>query len=117
MSFKHDLPDVFTDVTQLPGYQPVPENCPQWKRAMIEKKNAQLLEEAKKEIAQKRAEEEKWRDVPAWKKNLILEKEKKSKDVESPSEQEKLRQEEEMRRLEAMPEWKRKLILQKRGEN
>ena len=38
---------VVVDVSQLPGYQPVPENCPQWKKAMIEKKNAQLLEDAK----------------------------------------------------------------------
>jgi len=28
------------DVTKLPGYQPVPDNCPGWKKAMLEKKNA-----------------------------------------------------------------------------
>ena len=34
------------DVTQLPGYQQVPPNCPLWKKAMIEKKNKQLEEDA-----------------------------------------------------------------------
>jgi len=34
------------DVTQLAGYQQVPVNCPLWKKAMIEKKNRQLEEDA-----------------------------------------------------------------------
>lgn len=34
------------DVTKLPAYQEVPENCPTWKRALIEKKNKQLEEDA-----------------------------------------------------------------------
>jgi len=33
-------------VTQLPGYQQIPLNCPLWKKAMIEKKNKQLEEDA-----------------------------------------------------------------------
>lgn len=35
---------------------------------------------AQKEQEQQKAEEEKWKNVPDWKKNLILEKEKKRKD-------------------------------------
>jgi len=34
------------DVENLPGYQDIPTNCPVWKRAMIEKKNRQLEEDA-----------------------------------------------------------------------
>jgi len=34
------------DVSQLPGYQAIPPDCPPWRRALIEKKNAQLLAEA-----------------------------------------------------------------------
>ena len=34
------------DVTQLPGYQPIPANCPLWKKAMVEKKSKQLEENA-----------------------------------------------------------------------
>ena len=34
------------DVTRLPGYQVIPPDCPQWKRALIEKKNALLISEA-----------------------------------------------------------------------
>jgi len=30
----------------VPGYQVIPPDCPQWKRALIEKKNAALLAEA-----------------------------------------------------------------------
>ena len=33
-----------------------------------------------KTVAQQRAEEEKWRDVPEWKKGLIISKEKKRKE-------------------------------------
>ena len=36
-----------TDETKLPGYQPIPENAPQWKKAMIEKKNQSLVEDAR----------------------------------------------------------------------
>ena len=42
-SFRFDL----TDPTALPGYQEVPDNCPAWKKAMIEKKNKELEENAK----------------------------------------------------------------------
>jgi len=39
--------DVYcADVTSLPGYQAIASNCPVWKRAMIEKKNRQLEEDA-----------------------------------------------------------------------
>ena len=34
----------------LPGYQEVPPNCPVWKKAMIEKKNKQLEEDAMVEL-------------------------------------------------------------------
>ena len=37
----------FADPTTLAGYQAVPENCPGWKQAMIEKKNTELVEKAK----------------------------------------------------------------------
>ena len=35
-----------SDVTTLPGYQEVPENLPQWKKALIERKNKELYEKA-----------------------------------------------------------------------
>ena len=35
-----------SDVTRLSGYQEVPAGCPVWKKAMIEKKNKQLEEDA-----------------------------------------------------------------------
>jgi len=37
---------VCADVTQLPGYQQIPAYCPLWKKAVIEKKNKQLEEDA-----------------------------------------------------------------------
>ena len=33
------------DPTQLKGYQPIPENMPEWKKAMMKKKNDALIEE------------------------------------------------------------------------
>ena len=35
------------DPRTIPGYQEIPENCPTWKKAMIEKKNKQLEDDTK----------------------------------------------------------------------
>ena len=40
------LLNLFLDYTQIPGYQVIAADCPVWKRALIEKKNAQLIAEA-----------------------------------------------------------------------
>jgi len=42
----HHIYVKYADVTQLAGHQFIPPDCPQWKRALIEKKNAALLSEA-----------------------------------------------------------------------
>lgn len=103
----------FTDVTQLPGYQPIPSNCPAWKANLIEKKNQQLEEEARRKLLAQREEENRWKDIPEWKRNLIIEKEKRKV---APLEAERRKREEEMAKLQAMPDWKRDLILKKRGD-
>lgn len=66
------------DVTQLPGYQVIPADCPPWKHALIEKKNASIISEATKQQEAKRQEEERWKDVPEWKRNLIAKKQERS---------------------------------------
>ena len=43
---------VFSDVTQLAGYQAASENCPSWKAAKIEKKNKELIEKEKVSLIQ-----------------------------------------------------------------
>ena len=45
MSYK--IRFMFSDVTQLAGYQAASENCPSWKAAKIEKKNKELVEKEK----------------------------------------------------------------------
>ncbi len=35
---------IFSDPTQLDGYQSIPDNLPEWKKAMIKKKNDQLVQ-------------------------------------------------------------------------
>ena len=37
----------FSDPASLPGFRPIPDNCPEWRRAMLEKKNKELEEAAK----------------------------------------------------------------------
>ncbi|KAI0219497.1 hypothetical protein LSAT2_028969 [Lamellibrachia satsuma] len=103
------------DVTQLPGYQPVAENCPPWKAAMVVKKNKELLEKEMERLAVIRAEQEKWKGVPEWKKQLRIEQEKKKQAdmTEGPQEQERLKKEQEMAKLQAMPDWKRDLVSKK----
>ena len=36
---------LIVDPTQLKGYQSIPDNLPEWKKAMIKKKNDALIEE------------------------------------------------------------------------
>ncbi|KAK2146266.1 hypothetical protein LSH36_621g00003 [Paralvinella palmiformis] len=104
---------ILPDVTQLPGYQPVPSNCPAWKVNMIEKKNQQLEDDARRKLIAQREEENRWKDIPEWKRNLIMEKEKRKV---APLEAERRKREEEMAKLQSMPDWKRDLILKKRGD-
>lgn len=55
------------DVTKMSGYTKIADDCPDWKRALLEKKNRQLeAEEMKRKL-----EEEKWKDIPEWKRNLL----------------------------------------------
>jgi len=61
-----------------------------------------------------RAEQERWKDIPEWKRKLICEKEKKRGEELAPIEAERRRQEEEMSRLQQLPEWKRNLVMKKR---
>lgn len=68
---KNSMNDTTLDVTQLPGYNAIPSDCPLWKRGMLEKKNKQLEEEAFRELQLRREEEEKWKGVPDWKRNLL----------------------------------------------
>ncbi|CAD5112947.1 DgyrCDS2154 [Dimorphilus gyrociliatus] len=104
------------DPTTCPNYQPIPDNCPEWKRSMLEDKNKKLYEDAKARWETARAEEERWRDVPAWKKNLIKHQEQRKKVENAPAEVERQKHEAEMERLNKLPDWKKNLILKKRGE-
>ncbi|ELU02089.1 hypothetical protein CAPTEDRAFT_224651 [Capitella teleta] len=115
-SKEDEAPPIITDPTKLPGYTPIPENAPQWKIAMIEKKNEQLLDDALRKHDVVRQEEEKWKDVPEWKKALMIEREKRREEENAPFEHERRARTEEMAKLQQLPEWKRNLILKKRGD-
>jgi len=110
-------PAMELDVTTLPGYQIIPPGTPEWKVTLIEKKNAQIEAEARQKLSEQLEEEERWKDIPAWKKKLILEKEQKKAEDEAPAEAERRRQEEEEARLQSLPDWKRDIILKKRSES
>ncbi|XP_033760365.1 unconventional myosin-XVI-like isoform X2 [Pecten maximus] len=73
-SMEIDLDDI--DFSQIPGYTPINASIPNWKRDMVEKKNREKLEEYLNEMRRRKAEEEKWKNVPEWKRKLLLEKEK-----------------------------------------
>ncbi|XP_069104631.1 unconventional myosin-XVI-like [Argopecten irradians] len=73
-SMEIDLDDI--DFSQIPGYTPINASIPNWKRDMVEKKNREKLEEYLNEMRRRKAEEEKWKNVPEWKRKLLLEKER-----------------------------------------
>lgn len=68
------------DVSKIPGYQTVPESAAPWKRDLIERKNQKLIEKYMEEKENRKLDEDKWKDVPQWKKDLLIEKEKKKND-------------------------------------
>ncbi|CAH1782096.1 unnamed protein product [Owenia fusiformis] len=102
------------DVTQVPGYQPIPDGAPVWRKALLERKNKEAIEAFRKEIEEEQSEKAKWKNIPAWKKNLIETKEKKKVEGSEMDADERRRMEEENRRLQSMPTWKRNLVLKKR---
>ncbi|XP_060082685.1 atrophin-1-like isoform X2 [Ylistrum balloti] len=134
-SMEIDLDEI--DFSQIPGYTPINSSIPNWKKDMVEKKNREKLEEYLTEMRRRKAEEEKWKNVPDWKRKLLIEKEKAKREedeMKTNAEQEERRRkqkEEEQRRKEekrqqiaeekmmeeedaSLPAWKRE-IMNKRG--
>ncbi|XP_050389893.2 uncharacterized protein LOC126808889 isoform X2 [Patella vulgata] len=62
------------DLSKCPGLVPTPAHCPVWKREMIDKKNKDRVEEYVREILQEREEQEKWKNVPEWKRKILKQK-------------------------------------------
>ncbi|XP_022093502.1 unconventional myosin-XVI-like isoform X2 [Acanthaster planci] len=90
---------------------PPEEDLPPWKRAMKEKKLKEQQEKEQQEAAKKQEEEARWKDIPEWKKKMILEKErKKAEEAAAAVDPEK---EEREAKLKAMPTWKRNLVMKK----
>ncbi|XP_064638168.1 unconventional myosin-XVI-like isoform X2 [Lineus longissimus] len=105
------------DVTQLPGYQRIPDNCPVWKRPLMEKKNKEIVDKYLEEKAVQDQEAAKWKNIPEWKKKIIERKEQEKKVMQAPVEQEKKIKEQEMEKLASMPEWKREIFLRKKMDS
>ncbi|XP_056005733.1 unconventional myosin-XVI-like isoform X5 [Ostrea edulis] len=132
-----DLDEI--DYSQIPGYVPITNAVPNWKKDMIIKKNEEKVREYVEELRRKKAEELKWKDVPEWKRKMLEKKEKekreqeevmtqamlnkekaktsKQRDEEERKRQDKRRQMEMQAQMEKeladVPEWKREIMLKK----
>lgn len=62
------------DISQCPGLVEINKFTPNWKKEMIEKKNKEKIEEYVKVILKQRENEAKWRNVPEWKRALLMKK-------------------------------------------
>jgi hypothetical protein len=102
-----------TDPKTLTGYVDPPEDCPLWKKAMIDRKNKDLEDKAKAEIRAQREEEDKWKGIPEWKKKIIMEKQKKNAEVETEDSSRKM---EEEIRFQQLPKWKQDILLKKKQQ-
>ncbi|XP_021377760.1 unconventional myosin-XVI-like isoform X4 [Mizuhopecten yessoensis] len=95
-SMEIDLDDI--DFSQIPGYTPINSSVPNWKKDMVEKKNREKLDEYLNEIRRRKAEEEKWKNVPEWKRKLLVEKDKLKREEDEMKTTAALREQEERRR-------------------
>ncbi|XP_038051268.1 unconventional myosin-XVI-like [Patiria miniata] len=87
------------------------EELPPWKKAMRDKKLKEQQEKEQQESAKKQEEQAKWKDVPEWKRKMIIEKEKKkAEEAAAAVDHEK---EEREAKLKSMPTWKRNLVKKK----
>lgn len=99
----------------IPDLDPIDESIPQWKRAMLEKKQREQRAKEMEEERKRQEEEEKWKGVPEWRKKLILAKEQKKAEEEAQSREENKEKLELEAKLADMPPWKRKVYLKKHG--
>ena len=56
-----EAPPVELEPSQVPGYQPIPDGCPDWKVAMLERRNARAVQEQREREGAARAEQAKVR--------------------------------------------------------
>ncbi|XP_062569272.1 serine/arginine repetitive matrix protein 1-like [Saccostrea cucullata] len=75
-----DLDEI--DYSQIPGYVPITNAVPNWKKDMIIKKNEEKVREYVEELRRKKAEAMKWKDVPEWKRKMLEKKEKEKREQE-----------------------------------
>ncbi|CAG5115575.1 unnamed protein product, partial [Candidula unifasciata] len=73
-SMDFDIPDDI-DLSQCPGLVEITKSTPNWKKDMIEKKNQEKIEEYVKAILKEREQQAKWKNVPEWKRKILLKKE------------------------------------------
>ncbi|KAK3769930.1 hypothetical protein RRG08_048140 [Elysia crispata] len=69
-----EIPDDI-DLSQCPGLVEITSKTPNWKRDMIEKRNQERIEEYVKNILKEREKEAKWKNVPEWKRKILMQKE------------------------------------------
>ncbi|XP_019634626.1 PREDICTED: espin-like [Branchiostoma belcheri] len=87
----------------------IPEDLPTWKKALYEKRNKQVMET----LEQQKEVEDKWANVPDWKRKLLQEKQQKQQEVRSEEDEVKRKEDERKKKLAAMPTWKRNLVKKK----
>nr|KAG5696724.1 hypothetical protein BaRGS_028844 [Batillaria attramentaria] len=73
---------VFPDISQCPGLVEITKATPNWKRQMIETKNREKIEEYVKQILKERELAAKWKNVPEWKRALLMKKDAEEQEKE-----------------------------------
>nr|XP_022343403.1 unconventional myosin-XVI-like isoform X8 [Crassostrea virginica] len=121
-----DLDEI--DYSQIPGYVPITNAVPNWKKDMIIKKNEEKVKEYVEELRRKKAEAMKWKDVPEWKRKMLEKKEQQKREQEvamtqAEREEEERKREAKRRQMEMqaqmekeladVPEWKREIMMKK----
>ncbi|KAL8625048.1 hypothetical protein ACOMHN_012057 [Nucella lapillus] len=102
-----EIPDDI-DLSQCPGLVEITGATPNWKKEMIDKKNKDKIEEYVKHVLGRREQEAKWRNVPEWKRALLMKKDQ---------EKHVLGRREQEAKWRNVPEWKRALLMKKDQED
>uniref|UniRef100_A0A1I8FQ75 Coiled-coil domain containing 148 n=1 Tax=Macrostomum lignano TaxID=282301 RepID=A0A1I8FQ75_9PLAT len=104
------------ELASVPGYSAIRARTPDWKRALLERKNREAIDSFLAAKAEEERQERWQRAVPEWKRQLIDQRRPGAPGEEAlPIEERRRREAEEAEKLAGMPEWKRNIILKKKG--
>eukprot|EP00112_Aurelia_sp_Birch-Aquarium-sp1_P000110 Seg1008.13 transcript_id=Seg1008.13/GoldUCD/mRNA.D3Y31 product="hypothetical protein" protein_id=Seg1008.13/GoldUCD/D3Y31 len=95
----------------------IKDDMPEWKKAMLKRKNDEVLAEIEREREAEELEKQKFANVPGWKAEILKKKEAEKRKQEKEEKAKEARKMEEEQKLKAKPGWQQDLIQRRNSYN